>query len=362
MNLEKSSPRSSLRRIIPILFAFALFFSAAPKAFAQQQLSLADLLIGLRSKKVSIVERNEILTEAIKQRGVTFTLSADIEKELTATGATTMLLDAIRAVAPKPAEPPAPIPTPDPTPEPTPTPIPTPTPPDFKFYRDRADLNYGKGEFALAVPDYDKAVELKPDSVVAFINRGRAHYNLKSFERSVSDFQKAIDLDPKDPTVYIDRGAAYEKLGNNEKAALDYQTAVDLDPANEPAKSALKRLKDEAERLAKESATPPTPEPIKPPEFLNLGALSAANATNMVMPVYSLAARRANVEGRVTVDVELDVKGNVVSANATGGPAMLRGQAEDAARRSKFRPAMFNGQPIKATGVITYNFSLKPGE
>lgn len=360
MNLEKSSPLFSIRRLVPFVFAFAMLIAAAPKAFAQQQLSLADLLIGLRSKKVSIIERNEILTEAIKQRGVTFTLSPDIEKELTATGATTMLLDAIRAIAPKPVESLAPIPTPQPTPEPTP--VPTPTPPDFKFYRDRADLNYGKGEFALAVPDYDKAVELKPDSVVAFINRGRAHYNLKSFEKSVSDFQKAIDLDPKDPTVYIDRGAAYEKLGNNENAALDYQKAVDLDPANEPAKAALKRLKDEAERLAKESAPPPAPEPVKPPEFLNLGALSAANATNMVMPVYSLAARRANVEGRVNVDVELDVKGNVISANATGGPAMLRGQAEDAARRSKFRPAMFNGQPIKATGVITYNFTLKPGE
>jgi hypothetical protein len=37
---------------------------------------------------------------------------------------------------------------------------------------------------------------------------------------------------------------------------------------------------------------------------------------------------------------------------------MLRQSAEDAAKRSKFKPALFNGNPIKSKGSITYNFSL----
>jgi TonB family protein len=79
----------------------------------------------------------------------------------------------------------------------------------------------------------------------------------------------------------------------------------------------------------------------------------------MVTPVYSLVAQRANVEGKVTVEVELNEDGEVVSANATSGHQMLRGSAEDAAKRSKFKPALHNNRPIKAKGVILYNFSLR---
>jgi periplasmic protein TonB len=69
-------------------------------------------------------------------------------------------------------------------------------------------------------------------------------------------------------------------------------------------------------------------------------------------------AKQSRISGKVTVDVELDVEGNVVSAKAASGHAMLRQSAEDAAKRSKFKPALFNQQPIKAKGVITYNFTL----
>lgn len=51
------------------------------------KLSLADLLVGLRSQKVSLEERNRILAEAVKERGITFAPSAVIESELSATGA-----------------------------------------------------------------------------------------------------------------------------------------------------------------------------------------------------------------------------------------------------------------------------------
>ncbi len=48
----------------------------------QAQLSLADILIGLRSKKVNLAERNTLLSGAVKTRGITFALTPEIEKEL----------------------------------------------------------------------------------------------------------------------------------------------------------------------------------------------------------------------------------------------------------------------------------------
>lgn len=334
---------------------FTLSFSLRAQ---QPQLTLADLLIGLRSKKVSLFERNAILAEAVKQRGITFTLSGEIEKELTATGAAKNLLDAIREKAPVAVKP-----TPAPTPVPAATPIPTPTPPDFSFYQTRADLNLGKGEFALALADYDKAVELKTDDAVAFLNRGKTHYNLKAFDKAGADYNKAIELDPKGSKAYYNRGVLFEKLGNLDKAIADYQKAVDLDASNEAARTGLKKLQDDQKaKAAAQAPPPPVPvvEPVKAPEIMNLGILTTANAIKMVTPVFPTMAKKSNVEGRVTVEVEMDDQGNVVAAKAVTGPQLLRNAAEDAARRTKFKPAMFGSVPKKAIGTITYNFTLKP--
>jgi TonB family protein len=346
------------QRFAAYFFMTALMFTLSLSLHAQQpQLTLADLLIGLRSKKVSLADRNTILTEAVKQRGVTFTLLADIEKELTATGAAKNLLDAIREKAPV-------VVVPVPTPSPVATPIPTPTPPDFSFYQTRADLNLGKGEYTLALADYDKAVELKSDEAVAFLNRGKTHYNMKAFDKAGADYDKAIELDPKGSRAYFNRGVLFERLGNFEKAIVDYQKAVELDASNEIAKTGLKKLQDDQNAKAAAQAPPPVPvpvvEPVKVPEVMNLGTLNMTNAVKMVTPIFPSMAKKSNIEGRVTVEVEMDEEGNITSAKAVSGPQLLRKAAEDAARRSKFKPAMFGSLPRKAIGTITYNFTLKP--
>ncbi len=347
---------SPFKRFSLAAFA-AIILSFTALSWAQQpQLSLADLVIGLRSKKVTLEERNTILADAVRQRGITFALSPEIEKELVTTGASKVLLDAVKersvvAVVPKP------------TPAPVATPVPTPTPPDFNFYQTRADANLGKGEFTLAVADYDKAVSLRTDSPIAFLNRGRAHFNLKDFPKATADFDKAIELDPKDSKAYYNRGVLNESLGFLEKAFADYQKAAELDPSNEAAKTNAAKLdaelKTKAAKAAAAAQPPAKVEPVKVPESINMGSLTAANAVRMAKPLYTPIAQRSNIEGRVVVEVELDLEGNVVEAKATTGHQFLRGSAEDAAKKSKFKPAMFGDKPVKGFGTITYNFSLK---
>lgn len=349
---NKASKKFSRNAIVVAFVSVVLMLGSA--AWAQSpQLSLADLLIALRSKKATLPERNAILTEAVRQRGVTFAMTPEIEKELETTGASPALIDAIRqkiAAAKQAAATVAVV-------KPVATPIPTPTPPDFSFYQTRADQNAGKGEFTLALADYNKTLEMKPDNAVAYLGRGKTHYSLKSYDLSVKDFDKALELNPKDSMAFLNRGVSYEKLGETRKAVGDYQKAVDLDPENESAKANLKRLQDlitaaEAAEAAK-NAPPP------PPPFINLGVISAANATKMVTPVYSIIAQRSQVEGKVVVDLELNENGDVVSAKAISGHQLLKQAAEDAAKHSKFKPATFNNRPIKAKAQIVFNFSLK---
>ena len=331
------------------ILSIILILGSAARAQAPQ-LSLADLLVGLRSKKVSLPERNSILTEAIAQRGVTFSMNAEIEKELETTGASPALIVAIRQKMAVSKPPPPVI-------KPLAVPVANPEMPDFNFYQRRADQSAEKGEFGLALADYNKSIDLKADNAVAYLGRGRAHYNLKEYDLSVKDFNRAVELNPKDSAAFFHRGVSFERLGDATKAIGDYKKAVDLDPSNDGAKVNLKRLEDAATAAAAAEAAKNVPPP--PPEFVNLGIVSAANATRMVSPIYPLIAQRSMVEGKVVIELELDEKGDVVSAKAVSGHPMLRSSAEDAANRTKFKPAMFNNGPIKAKAQIIYNFSLK---
>ncbi len=304
---------------------------------AQAQLSLADILIGLRSKKVNLIERNTLLAGAVKTRGITFALTPEIEKELVNTGAGGELIGAIRQKSPKIIAAPTPAPKLEPTPIAAPTPIPTPTatptptpvpspPPDSAFYRIRANAHIVKAEYELAVVDFDKAIE----------------------------------MNPKESMAYFNRGDSYEKMGNLQKAIDDYRKASELDASNEPAKNNLRRL-----LLAEQSKALPKPEikeaasisePPAASQTVALGQLKSF-AVKLETPVYPLNAKQFKIDGAVTVQITLDEEGKVLSAKASDGHSLLRAASEEAARKSKFKPARVGNQAVKATGFIIYNFT-----
>ena len=338
-----------------IVTAFSSIAAAQPN-----QLMLADILIALRSKKVTLPERNRILAEAVVVRGVTFALTPEIEKELSDTGADKTLIDSIRqktqmvkisAVVTPPVET-------------KPKAEPAAPPPDFSFYEKRADASLSKAEFDSAVADYSKSIEMDPKSPEAFMGRGLAYSNKQSYDLAVADFDKAIELKPKNAAAFANRGAALEKKGNIEQAITDYDKAVELEPTNEFVKAGATRLHAaQLEALAKAAkkpepvVSPPVVTAPPAPEFVDLGALTHESATKMVTPVYPLFAVKSHIGGRIVVDVVIDVDGNVVSAKANSGQQLLKQASEEAAVRSKFKPAMIGNQAVKAKGYIVYNFT-----
>src|SRR5215203_1586951 len=125
MKLANYTPNKFLRTIVAAAIVSITLILGSTAAAQSPQLSLADILIGLRSKKVSLPDRNTSLTEAVRQRGVTFAMTPEIEKELETTGAYPSLVDAIRQkiAASKPVPPVAKpavvaVATPSPTPPP----------------------------------------------------------------------------------------------------------------------------------------------------------------------------------------------------------------------------------------------------
>jgi TonB family protein len=95
----------------------------------------------------------------------------------------------------------------------------------------------------------------------------------------------------------------------------------------------------------------------KDTRLTNVGSL-VEKATQKVSPSYPQIARNAHVSGIVTVYLEIDETGAVVTVQRTDGPQLLRQAAVDAARKWKFKPTLVNGQPVRVLGFINFNFTL----
>jgi TonB family protein len=91
---------------------------------------------------------------------------------------------------------------------------------------------------------------------------------------------------------------------------------------------------------------------------ISRGVLNGA-ALSLPVPQYPDSAKRMRQSGIVSVDVIIDEKGKVISAQATTGPTVLRETAVQAALKARFSATRLSGQPVKVLGVINYKFMLK---
>jgi len=105
-----------------------------------------------------------------------------------------------------------------------------------------------------------------------------------------------------------------------------------------------------------EDAPPPPPKPK--PKTISGGVLNG-KATSLPKPAYPAAAKAIRASGAVSVQVLIDESGRVISASAVSGHALLRAAAVAAAQGARFSPTLLSGQPVKVSGVITYNFTAQ---
>jgi protein TonB len=113
--------------------------------------------------------------------------------------------------------------------------------------------------------------------------------------------------------------------------------------------------------LAGPSLVPPppkveTPSPVMPRRVS--GGVLQGQAIRRVQPLYPPIALSARIVGPVQIEVVIDENGNVISTVVVQGHPLLQQAALDAARQWKFRPTLLNGEPIKVTGVLIFNFRL----
>jgi len=102
---------------------------------------------------------------------------------------------------------------------------------------------------------------------------------------------------------------------------------------------------------------PPDPTP-SPKRILRTTQVLNGLAIDLPKPAYPAMAKIARVEGIVSVQVLIDETGKVISAKALSGSPLLQPEAIRAAYGARFSPTTINEQPVKVSGLITYNFLL----
>ena len=105
---------------------------------------------------------------------------------------------------------------------------------DPELYFIRGLLNYQRGNYKLAVDDYDKSLSIDTNwnACQLFLNRGIANDALSKPDVAVQDFTKAITADPNNAAGYIARGNVLYNLAKYKDAVDDFLKAEILNPDN----------------------------------------------------------------------------------------------------------------------------------
>jgi tetratricopeptide (TPR) repeat protein len=90
---------------------------------------------------------------------------------------------------------------------------------------------YDKGEYEIAIADFNDALKSGPPSGTLFHNRGNAHRGTGDFAKAIADYDQAIRLAPKSALSWQNRGISKEATGDLDGALADINEAIRLDPA-----------------------------------------------------------------------------------------------------------------------------------
>ncbi len=95
-------------------------------------------------------------------------------------------------------------------------------------------------QYELAIRDYDSVIQLNPEFIYAYFNKGNIYCARKDFRSAIQEYTKAINKDTEFAEAYFNRGLTQLYLGDTEKGVADLSKAGELGIVN--AYSIIKRM------------------------------------------------------------------------------------------------------------------------
>ncbi len=129
------------------------------------------------------------------------------------------------------------------------------TPSIASEFADRGDARSWAGQYADAMQDLDRAVQLKPGDAEELNARCfiRA-LSGQQLDQALADCNSALDINPQSAMTLDSRGFVYFRLGQLDKALTDLNAALKLEPKQAPSIYVRGLIERRAGDLAKGAA------------------------------------------------------------------------------------------------------------
>jgi tetratricopeptide (TPR) repeat protein len=167
--------------------------------------------------------------------------------------------------------------------------------PAVEFYKqyDLAAELAKKGQYAAAIPEWTKAIEMSPGDARAHNNFGQTLEHAGKTDAAIAEFRKAVAAKPRYPEAQNNLAIALASIGHPAEAMEHYKLAIEANPVYAEAYSNLGRVLAEQHRIPEaigqyEHALKINPDYSE--AHNNLGfALTAAGKLDEAIEQYNLA-------------------------------------------------------------------------
>jgi tetratricopeptide (TPR) repeat protein len=204
-------------------------------------------------------------------------------------------------------------------------------------------VKYRSEMFEEAIDAYRRAIELKEKhSGFASLETAKTLWQLANVHLAKSSYKKASELYERVAKI---RAANVEKVGSDEvyDALRRYECTAGKSGESD---RRIEKFIEETEAVVVS---------YKKKTVIKAGIVNS-RAIRLVKPSFPIAAIKSRARSKIEVLVTIDETGTVIFACAKSGDPVFYKVSEDAAIRSNFSPTFVDGEAVKVSGIIVYNF------
>lgn len=288
------------------------------------------------------------------------------------------------------------VPAPKPMPKPIKRGMVIPSGKSVIWYLEQGNGFFRKGDYANARRCYAKILEVDPEDPVApekieecernillskaekkyggYVSRGDLLLEKKEIKYALKYYLSAFRALPakeaevarKFKAVAASHASEWHEFMSQERAKLaplleKYFSAADPPGSKTAQTESVDSIETDPSPTAGNTLSEPgsgqTVDAADNAEPLRVSTVEAPKLVKSVAPRYPAVALRARIRGRVIVEAETDIHGNVTTARVVSGHPLLNQAALDAVKQWVYEPYLIDGvpKPVRFTVVVSFN-------
>jgi tetratricopeptide (TPR) repeat protein len=95
-----------------------------------------------------------------------------------------------------------------------------------ELYYNRGNLFRDQRQYQKAMADYQMAIDLRADHVLARYQRGMIFIESGRLMEALDDFRRILEIDPRHLYARLQRAGAYDQLGRYDESLADYNALL----------------------------------------------------------------------------------------------------------------------------------------